>query len=125
MLQAAVVHFYLYLSALQTASFNHCVCALHYCVCAPHVSHVHTGSAPGGEDEALPKKGLFALPFMARALERKRQLAMMEATATLNQLEGEATANGTANGEYQRSPAALARVHLLRPGQRCVHYKRP
>ncbi len=59
--------------------------------------YVTVGSAPGAEEE-VPKKGLFALPFMARALERKRQLAMLEATATLNELEGGAPANGEDSG---------------------------
>ncbi|KAL2609839.1 hypothetical protein R1flu_028412 [Riccia fluitans] len=40
-----------------------------------------------GEEDQLPKTGVFAIPFMARALEKKKKAAEMEAMAALEQLE--------------------------------------
>jgi U3 small nucleolar RNA-associated protein 14 len=47
-----------------------------------------TGGAPA-DGEELPKKGLLALPFMARALERQRVAAQQEAQQVLQELEQE------------------------------------
>eukprot|EP00877_Chromochloris_zofingiensis_P011898 jgi/Chrzof1/6962/Cz02g05190.t1 len=49
-----------------------------------------------GDGNPKSKKGLFALPFMARALERQRQQAQQEATALLQQMEG---ASGDEGGD--------------------------
>ncbi|KAL3678692.1 hypothetical protein R1sor_021648 [Riccia sorocarpa] len=40
-----------------------------------------------GEEDEIPKTGVFAIPFMARALEKKKKAAEMEAMAALEQLE--------------------------------------
>ncbi len=40
-------------------------------------------AAPGGDEEAAPSKGLFALPFMRRALEKRKAAAQAQAEALL------------------------------------------
>mmetsp|Transcript_37964 Transcript_37964/g.96008 ORF Transcript_37964/g.96008 Transcript_37964/m.96008 type:complete len:1095 (-) Transcript_37964:202-3486(-) len=59
------------------------------------------GGGPEGGEGEVPRKGLLALPFMARALERKRVAAQQEAAAVLAELEqeGEQQGGGAAGGE--------------------------
>ncbi len=40
-------------------------------------------ATPGGDEEAAPSKGLFALPFMRRALEKRKAAAQAQAEALL------------------------------------------
>ncbi|KAF5840649.1 Utp14 protein-domain-containing protein [Dunaliella salina] len=47
------------------------------------------GHQGGGDEQQQPKKGLFGLPFMARAQEKKRQAAQQEAEAVLRDLQQE------------------------------------
>lgn len=43
----------------------------------------------GGVDpEEIPSKGLFGLPFMQKALKKRREEAQLDAQHVLNQLEG-------------------------------------
>ncbi len=79
--------------------------------CAPHLAPPSPATlrragagGPLAPGEQLPKKGLFALPFMARALERKRIQAVQEAQALLDAADADAdghpppSAAGAANG---------------------------
>ncbi|KAG2423906.1 hypothetical protein HXX76_014959 [Chlamydomonas incerta] len=52
------------------------------------------GGGAGGEGEDAPKKGLLALPFMKRALERRRLAAAAEAEELLRELDEQAAAGG-------------------------------
>ena len=49
--------------------------------------HTHTTPAGCSEPTELPQKGLFALPFMARALERQRQAVRQDAAELMKELE--------------------------------------
>lgn len=69
----------------------------------------------GGQDSpVIPNKGLFSLPFMTRAIERKRQQAESEALALLQELEREDAAaasdedglNQGANAQHEPMEAA-------------------
>ncbi|KAG2441194.1 hypothetical protein HYH02_010038 [Chlamydomonas schloesseri] len=56
------------------------------------------GGPAGGED--APKKGLLALPFMKRALERRRLAAAAEAEELLRELDEQAAAGGSGAGGF-------------------------
>eukprot|EP00887_Chlorella_sp_A99_P001155 scaffold14.g1155.t1 len=54
----------------------------------------------GGEEGELPSKGLFSLPFMRRALDKKRAQVQEEARALLQELEGGEQASGAGAGVF-------------------------
>ncbi len=48
----------------------------------------------GADDQEPPKKGLFSLPFMARAAERQKRAAAADAARLLNDIERDELATG-------------------------------
>ena len=52
----------------------------------------------GGEAEGRPQKGLFSLPFMVRAQQRKQQAAQQEAAGVLRELQQEEARAGSEDG---------------------------
>ena len=77
----------------------------------------------GVGDEETPQKGLFSLPFMARAAERQKRAAAAEAARLLRDIEGDELATGTAGGgrldaDGVQSVEAAAEETVSGPGRR-------
>ena len=67
-------------------------------------------------EAALPEKGLFALPFMKRALQRKRTSAKEEAERLLQDLEeAEEASEGEEAGPPGGAAGPVGRLHFAAP----------